>query len=103
MAEYGVSLLSGPHDYNNTKHIGWQENLGNKNTYNLLYTQQNVNTISKAITTYLWPLKNTAIVVPDNEIRSMITSVWNAEKGADNADIYTQSTFDIARNPFKRI
>ena len=58
MSEYGVSLTDGPFDYNNVKHVGWQE-LGVTNPYTLLFAQQNVNNLSKAITTYLWTLKNT--------------------------------------------
>jgi len=102
MAQYGVSLSNGPFDYNILKHVGWQE-LENTNPYTLLFSQQNVNNLSKAITTYLWPLKNLAIIVPDTAIREIITSVWNTEKGGQISGIYTQATFDIERTPFKRI
>ena len=102
MSEYGVSLTDGPHDNNNLKYVGWQE-LGVTNPYTLLFSQQNVNNLSKAITTYLWSLNNTAIVIPDQEIREIITSVWNSEKGGQTSGIYTQDTFDIKRTPFKRI
>ena len=110
MAEYGVSLTSGPHDYNALAHVGWNNNLdcdciieGSGNFYNKLYDQKTVNYISKTVTDYLWPLTNCAIVCEDEQIRQMITSVFNVEAGADNASIYTQDTFNLPRDSFTRI
>ena len=102
MSEYGVLLTDVPHDYNYVKYVGWQE-LGETNTYTLLFGQQNVNMLSNAITTYLWKLDNTSKVVPDSDIREIITSVWNSEKGGKTSGIYTKDIFDIKHTPFKRI
>jgi hypothetical protein len=68
-----------------------------------MFSQEHVNYISKTVTSYLFPLMNKAIVVPDEEIRGMITSVWNVEKGGNYADIYTEDTFNLPRDSYKRI
>jgi hypothetical protein len=105
MAQYGVLLSTGPHDYNALSHVGWNSNIdcGKNNIYNNMFSQEHVNYISKTVTSYLFPLMNKAIVVPDEEIRGMITSVWNVEKGGNYADIYTEDTFNLPRDSYKRI
>ena len=110
MTEYATSVANLPHDYNTQRYVGWMDNLNcdctqgaGGNLYNYLFHQKTVNYISKKVSDHLWPLMNRAIVAPDEQIRGMITSVWNAEAGADNAGIYTQDTFNLPRNSFNRI
>jgi len=105
MAQYGVLLSTGPHDYNALAHVGWNSNIdcGKNNIYNNMFSQENVNYISATVTSYLFPLMNKPIVVSDEEIRGMITSVWNVEKGGNYADIYTEDTFNLPRDSYKRI
>ena len=110
MTEYATSVANLPHDYNTQRYVGWMDNLNcdctqgaGGNLYNYLFHQKTVNYISKKVSDHLWPLMNRPIVAPDEQIRGMITSVWNAEAGADNAGIYTQDTFNLPRNSFNRI
>ncbi len=105
MAQYGVCVNSWPHDYNAASYVGWNSKLDCEpsNCYNKLFSQKTVNHISKTVTKYLMPLRNQAIIVPDEQIREMITSVFNIEGGADNANIYTKETFDLEEHHFKRI
>ena len=108
--EYGISMTAGPHDYNDSRFVGWSAASSMSdcliNCYQDLYKQETVNYISKQVTNYLSPLKKNGklICVPDEQIREMITSVWNVEKVVP-AGIYTKDTFDDVGtpNPFRRI
>jgi hypothetical protein len=105
MAEYGVSLLDKPDDLSSMRHVGWMSDIDvpGKNMYQVLYSQETVNYISQTVTKYLYPLMNKSIIVPDEQIREMINSVWETEKGGDMADMYTKDTFDFNKNGFDRI
>ena len=101
-SEYKTILDPPPFDYNSNVHVGWDTNAGNcqermtgLHSYNDLFKQETVNFISQTVTNYLMPLKGKPIVVPDVQIREMLTSVWNAESGTNYADIYTIQTFDL--------
>jgi len=100
MSSYKQFCDQVPYDLNNTRYVGWDQNLGscpNKNqiNYNEMYSQQNVNLVSQTITNYLMKLNGKPIVVPDIEIRQMLNSVWNAEQGRQYPNIYTIDTFDL--------
>lgn len=105
MAEYGVSLLDKPDDLSSMRHVGWMSDIDvpGKNMYQVLYSQETVNYISQTVTKYLYPLMNKAIIVPDEQIREMINSVWETEKGGDMANMYTKDTFEFNKNGFDRI
>ena len=104
MAEYGVSLGPGPHDYNALSHVGWNSDIDCKvNCYNDLFKQPTVNYISSTVTKYLRPMRKEPTVVCDQEIRGMITSVFNIEAGGDMPGIYTKDTFNLPANHYKRI
>ena len=105
MAEYGVSLLDKPDDLSSMRHVGWMSDIDvpGKNMYQVLYSQETVNYISQTVTKYLYPLMNKPIIVPDEQIREMINSVWETEKGGDMANMYTKDTFDFNKNGFDRI
>ena len=105
MAEYGVSLLDKPDDLSSMRHVGWMSDIDvpGKNMYQVLYSQETVNYISQTVTKYLYPLMKKAIIVPDEQIREMINSVWETEKGGDMANMYTKDTFDFNKNGFDRI
>jgi len=100
MAEYGVSLLDKPHDLNAMRNVGWLSDIDipGKNMYQVLYAQETVNFISKTVVKHLYPLMNKAIIIPDEQIREMINSVWQAEKGGDTPNIFTKDTFELGRN-----
>lgn len=102
MAEYGVSLLDKPHDLSAMRHVGWLRDIDipGKNMYQVLYAQETVNFISKQVVKHLYPLFNKALIIPDEQIREMINSVWETEKGADTAGMYTKDTFNLNRNTF---
>ena len=95
MAQYGVSLSTGPYDYNSNIHVGWSSTGKEFKSYNDLFKQETINYISKTVTKYLRKMTKQAIVVCDEQIRQMITSVWNTEAGGDTANIYTKDTFDL--------
>lgn len=100
MAEYGVTLLDKPHDLNSMRYVGWTSDIDIPHS---LYSQETVNYISQTVTKYLYPIMKKAIIVPDEQIREMINSVWETEKGGDMADIYTKDTFDFNKNGSNRI
>jgi|MDTD01.1.fsa_nt_gb hypothetical protein len=110
--EYGVRLSDGPHDYNNERFVGWSANLleGNCQQYTDLYKQETVNYIQQQVSNYLMPLSGKPVIVPDQQIREMITSVWNVES-VRPANIYTKDTFNnvgtqwenSTQTPYKRI
>ena len=96
-----------PHDISNLKYVGFNNDIDckNANCYEQFYSQDTVNYISKTITNYLMPMRGLPIIVPDQQIRELITSVVEVEGGANRPGIYTKDTFDLpwAQDSFKRI
>tara|TARA_B100001769_G_C22014395_1_gene545141 strand:- start:363 stop:866 length:504 start_codon:yes stop_codon:yes gene_type:complete len=105
MAEYGVSLQNKPQNLSAMRHVGLMcdNDSPGKNMYQVLYSQETVNYICQTVTKYLYPIMNKAVIIPDEQIREMINSVWETEKGGDMANIYTKDTFDFNKNFFNRI
>ncbi len=94
MAEYGTCLIEPPDDYNSNIHVGWDSNVA-PTQYQDLFKPETVLYIQQQCSNYLMPLFEKPVVIPEEQIREMITSVWNVEAGGDRADIYTAATFNL--------
>lgn len=98
MAQYGTLIgASQPRDYNSNIHVLWDNSM-NPETYNALFAQPTVDYISQQVTNHITPIVGKTFKVSDEEIRGIITSVWNAESGGNRADIYTQDTFNLPQD-----
>lgn len=106
MAEYGTCLINKPHDYNANIHVGWDSSAA-PTQYQDLYKPETVQYIQQQCSNFLMPLFNKPVVIPPDQIREMITSVWNVEGGGNRADIYTAATFNLPEDKigydYKRI
>jgi len=97
--EYAVAITPpGSYGNNNTNnHVGWTQ-AATPQEYQDLFTDSTVIYIKQACANYLMPIMNQPIEIPDDAIRSMITSVWNAEGGGNRSDVYTEAAFNLPHN-----
>ena len=106
MAEYATPMIPQAKDYNTNIHVGWYTG-AEPTQYSDLFKDETVTYIQQSCSNYLMPLFNKPIVIPAEQVREMITSVWNVEAGGDRAGIYTDATFNLPENKigydFKRI
>ena len=97
MAEYATCLVGNVDDYNANIHVGWDTG-AEPTQYSDLFKDETVTYIQQQCSNYLMPLFNKPIVIPPEQVRGMITSVWNVEAGGDRAGIYTDATFNLPEN-----
>ena len=83
-----------PYDYNSLRNVLWDTNV-NAIDYQKLFSPEIVSFISRQITNYLMPLLGFPLIVDDQQIREIMTSVADQELGTNTPGIYTVDTMNI--------
>jgi len=82
---------------NRKNYVGWVQSVSPA-SYRDLFKAPTLRYIKQTCANYLETLFGQPYVVPDEEILGMIQSVWNAEKGGNRSDIYTEDVFRLPQN-----